>query len=95
MSSMSKAIEPAEALSLQSLSTPTEHGIASRVLARNGGGNVFREKVNTNKAAPGLATRAASPSAPRKVATEGARFQMPCAITKSAPSSSRARWRRR
>lgn len=41
MSSMSKAIEPAEALSLQSLITPTEHGIASRVLARNGGGNLM------------------------------------------------------
>jgi quercetin dioxygenase-like cupin family protein len=33
-------IPPAEALSLQSLITPTEHGIASRVLARNGGGNL-------------------------------------------------------
>lgn len=29
-----------EALSLQGLITPTEHGIASRVLAKNGGGNV-------------------------------------------------------
>ena len=38
---------------------------------------VLREKVNTNKAAPGRATRAASASAFRKVATEGARFQIP------------------
>ena len=33
-------IPPAEALSLQSLITPTEAGIASRVLARSSGGNV-------------------------------------------------------
>jgi quercetin dioxygenase-like cupin family protein len=33
-------IPPAEALRLQSLITPTEHGIASRVLAKNGGGNL-------------------------------------------------------
>jgi quercetin dioxygenase-like cupin family protein len=34
------AIPPAEALSLNSLVTPTERGIASRVLAKTGGGNV-------------------------------------------------------
>lgn len=33
-------IPPAEALRLADLIAPTEHGIASRVLARNGGGNV-------------------------------------------------------
>lgn len=33
-------IPAAEALRLQSLITPTEHGIASRVLARNAGGNI-------------------------------------------------------
>ena len=33
-------IPPGEALSLKALITPTEHGIASRVLARTGGGNV-------------------------------------------------------
>lgn len=33
-------IPEAEALPLQSLITPTEHGIASRVLARSAGGNV-------------------------------------------------------
>lgn len=33
-------IPPAEALRLADLITPTEHGIASRVLAKNGGGNV-------------------------------------------------------
>lgn len=33
-------IPPAEALRLANLITPTEHGIASRVLAKNGGGNV-------------------------------------------------------
>ena len=33
-------IPGAEALSLQTLITPTEHGIASRVLARSSGGNV-------------------------------------------------------
>lgn len=33
-------IPEAEALALHALITPTEHGIASRVLARSGGGNV-------------------------------------------------------
>lgn len=33
-------IQPAEALSLAELVTPTERGIASRVLAKTGGGNV-------------------------------------------------------
>ena len=33
-------IPPAEALPLQSLVTPTEQGIASRVLAKTGGGNL-------------------------------------------------------
>ena len=33
-------IPPAEALRLVDLITPTERGVASRVLARNGGGNV-------------------------------------------------------
>jgi quercetin dioxygenase-like cupin family protein len=33
-------IPPGEALALQSLVTPTEQGIASRVLARTGGGNL-------------------------------------------------------
>jgi quercetin dioxygenase-like cupin family protein len=33
-------IPEAEALPLQSLITPTDHGIASRVLARSAGGNV-------------------------------------------------------
>jgi quercetin dioxygenase-like cupin family protein len=37
---MSQTIPPAEALALQALVTPTEQGIASRVLARNTGGNV-------------------------------------------------------
>lgn len=39
---MSKAntIEPAQALPLGDLITPTPHGIASRVLAKNSGGNV-------------------------------------------------------
>ena len=40
MSAVAPMIPPAEALSLQSLVTPTEHGIASRVLAKNGGGNL-------------------------------------------------------
>jgi quercetin dioxygenase-like cupin family protein len=34
------ALPPAEALLLQSLVTPTAHGIASRVLAKSSGGNV-------------------------------------------------------
>ena len=34
------SLPPAEALVLQSLVTPTDKGIASRVLARTGGGNV-------------------------------------------------------
>jgi quercetin dioxygenase-like cupin family protein len=33
-------IPPAEALSLQSLVTPTPQGIASRILAKTGGGNL-------------------------------------------------------
>lgn len=33
-------IPPAEALALAALITPTQHGIASRVLAKNGGGTV-------------------------------------------------------
>jgi quercetin dioxygenase-like cupin family protein len=33
-------IPPAEALALAALITPTDHGIASRVLAKNGGGTV-------------------------------------------------------
>ena len=33
-------IPPAQALSLADLITPTDHGIASRVLAKTGGGNV-------------------------------------------------------
>jgi quercetin dioxygenase-like cupin family protein len=34
------SLPPAEALSLQSLVTPTDQGIASRVLARSPGGNL-------------------------------------------------------
>jgi len=37
---MSTTLPPAEALPLDSLVTPTEKGIASRVLARSAGGNV-------------------------------------------------------
>ena len=33
-------LPPAEAFSLQSLVTPTEHGIASRILAKASGGNL-------------------------------------------------------
>jgi quercetin dioxygenase-like cupin family protein len=40
MSSDSQTIPPAQALSLTTLITPTERGIASRVLARTAGGNV-------------------------------------------------------
>jgi quercetin dioxygenase-like cupin family protein len=40
MSATGPTIPPAEALPLQSLITPTEQGIASRVLARTSGGNV-------------------------------------------------------
>jgi quercetin dioxygenase-like cupin family protein len=40
MSATGPTIPPAEALSLHSLITPTEQGIASRVLARTSGGNV-------------------------------------------------------
>lgn len=38
--SNSQALPPAQALSLAALVTATEHGIASRVLARTTGGNV-------------------------------------------------------
>lgn len=37
---MTGTIPPAEALKLADLIAPTEQGIASRVLAKNGGGNV-------------------------------------------------------
>jgi quercetin dioxygenase-like cupin family protein len=37
---MSPGIPPAEALTLQSLITPTDQGIASRVLARSPGGSI-------------------------------------------------------
>ena len=37
---MAQVIPPAEALTLESLITPTEHGIASRVLAKTSGGNL-------------------------------------------------------
>jgi quercetin dioxygenase-like cupin family protein len=39
MSTTPATIPSAEALSIHSLITPTEQGIASRVLARSGGGN--------------------------------------------------------
>jgi quercetin dioxygenase-like cupin family protein len=37
---MAQLIPPAEALSLQTLITPTEQGIASRILAKTAGGNL-------------------------------------------------------
>jgi quercetin dioxygenase-like cupin family protein len=37
---MSQTLPPAEALALHSLVTPTEQGIASRILAKNAGGNL-------------------------------------------------------
>lgn len=40
MSNTAGTLPPAEALLLQSLVTPTEHGIASRILAKTGGGNL-------------------------------------------------------
>lgn len=40
MATAGPTITPAEALALQTLITPTEQGIASRVLARTAGGNV-------------------------------------------------------
>lgn len=40
MSKDTQVIPPAQALALQALVTPTDSGIASRVLARTGGGNV-------------------------------------------------------
>ncbi len=40
MTAANNAVPPAQALSLASLVTPTEHGIASRVLAKTTGGNV-------------------------------------------------------
>lgn len=40
MTTMSTTIPPAEVLALDSLITPTEKGIASRVLARTAGGNI-------------------------------------------------------
>src|SRR5688572_30065996 len=40
MSTMAHTIPPAEALALQSLITPTEQGIASRILAKSSGGNL-------------------------------------------------------
>jgi quercetin dioxygenase-like cupin family protein len=40
MSTMTQVIPPAEALLLHSLITPTEQGIASRILAKTTGGNL-------------------------------------------------------
>jgi quercetin dioxygenase-like cupin family protein len=40
MSTRTQMLPPAEALSIHSLITPTPQGIASRVLARTGGGNL-------------------------------------------------------
>ena len=40
MANDGQTVPPAQALALVTLVSPTEHGIASRVLARNGGGNV-------------------------------------------------------
>lgn len=40
MSSESQTIPASQALALSTLITPTERGVASRVLARTGGGNV-------------------------------------------------------
>jgi quercetin dioxygenase-like cupin family protein len=40
MSASNPTIAPAEAFVLRSLITPTEQGIASRVLTRNAGGNI-------------------------------------------------------
>lgn len=37
---MAQTLPPAEALALHALVTPTEQGIASRVLAKTGGGNL-------------------------------------------------------
>jgi quercetin dioxygenase-like cupin family protein len=37
---MSQTLPPAEALALHSLVTPTEQGIASRILAKSAGGNL-------------------------------------------------------
>ena len=39
-STMTQMIPPAEVLALQSLITPTEQGIASRILAKTSGGNL-------------------------------------------------------
>jgi quercetin dioxygenase-like cupin family protein len=38
--STTSTIPPAEALQISALITPTEHGIASRILAKNGGGSL-------------------------------------------------------
>lgn len=40
MATMTHTLPPAEVLLLQSLVTPTAHGIASRVLAKSSGGNL-------------------------------------------------------
>lgn len=40
MATMTHTLPPAEVLLLQSLVTPTGHGIASRVLAKSSGGNL-------------------------------------------------------
>lgn len=40
ISTMTQTLPPAEVLSVQSLITPTEQGIASRILAKNAGGSL-------------------------------------------------------
>jgi hypothetical protein len=50
---------------------------------RSVGARVFREKVKRNRPAPGRATRAASATARRNSPADRARFQIPCATTRS------------
>jgi hypothetical protein len=54
---MTQMLPGAEALSLLSLVTPTEHGIASRVLGKTSGGNVTLFAIDAGQALTELRRR--------------------------------------
>ena len=61
-------------------------------MGRSSGASVLREKVKRKRPAPGRALRAASATARRNSAAERARFQIPCATTRSTVASPSGRW---
>jgi len=51
-----QTLSPAEALALQALINPTEHGIANRILAKAGGGNLTLFAFDSGQALTGHAS---------------------------------------